>query len=272
MISYDQLGIKGLQKVFLAVTQSCRTLEIDFYVVGAVSKNIWLAENQKEISGTKDVDFAVYISSIEKYQALKEKLINDYQYKPSSDNAFRLISYTGHEIDLLPFGEIEKDGMVEIEGTGLVDIKLAGFKEVYELGQRNVIIEDNEYMACSIPSIVILKFIAYDDRPEMRNKDIRDIVSIFKNYPEIESELIWGNHNDLYDEEVHHDQIGLIVLGREMKKIVESNSDLHNRLIGILKKAMLKNSKIPDLMIADVLKETIQMQTDKLNFVLTGLR
>jgi len=267
-----ELGLEGLNTVFKAVAQSCRALEIEFYVVGAIAKNHWLVKGEKEVEGTKDIDFAVYVPSLERYQALKSKLISDNGYQPSSTNAFRLVSPSGLEIDIMPFGGIEEGGNVRIPGKGLVDINLAGFQEVYDQGQIRTEIDGVEYMICSIASVAILKLIAYDDRPEMRSKDIRDIASIIMNYPDIEKELIWEEYIDSYDVELGLEQNGLIVLGKEMKKIIEPNNELHQRLIGIIEGAQSLDSPIADLMRRDIVKDERDTQIAKLNLILKGLR
>lgn len=164
----------------------------------------------------------------------------------------------------MPFGEIEKEGQVIIEGKGLTTVNLDGFKEAFEFGANEVEIGDEKYKACSIPGIMILKLIAYDDRPHMRTKDIDDINSICLNYPSLESEYIWGNHFDLYGGDLEHEEVGVIVLGREMKKIVSANKDLVKRITKIIDQAIEQESLVLSLMIQVSEDETI---ADKKNIM-----
>lgn len=269
-ISYDALKIQGLKEVFIQIKETCSELDIDFMIVGAIARNIWYVSNDETPLGTKDIDFGVYISDVEKYNQLRKKLNEKYGYIVSSENPFCLITKDGKEIDLLPFGEIEEQGQVLIEGKGLTSINLDGFKESYTVGAIETTIGDEIYRSCSVPGIVILKLIAYDDRPEIRTKDIIDINSICKYYPFIEESYIWDNHHDLYDDEKEHFEVGLIVLGREMKKIVGNNESLKKRLISIMTSAVNFENNILSLMIQDPKNETVEDKRDSLNSILIG--
>jgi len=187
-LSIKSLAIDGLKDVLVQVSAACDLLKIDFFIVGAVARNIWYAANNVSSAGTKDIDFGVYIPQEKDYEALKQKLQHEFGYTVNKENSFCLISPEGKQIDLLPFGEIENEGEVIIDGAGLTRINLDGFNEVFKNGLNEITLEDSKYSVCSIPSVVILKMIAFDDRPERRVKDIKDIDRIFKYYPDIENE------------------------------------------------------------------------------------
>jgi len=257
-ISYNALAVEGLKEIFLQVSKTCIELDIGFFIVGAIARNIWYVTNDKNPAGTKDIDFGIYVPNEKKYNQLRQTLIEQCNYVVSSENAFCLITQDGKQIDLLPFGEIEKEGQVMIEGKGLTNIHLDGFKEVYRFGVIETEIGEEKYKSCSIPGIVILKLIAYNDRPDNRIKDVIDINSICKHYPSIESEFIWHNHFDLYDNELEHQEVGIIVLGREMKKLMAGNKMLEERLIKIMDQAINEKSPFLSLMIDNSETETIE--------------
>jgi len=256
-IKYDALAIDGLKEVFIQISETCKELEIEFFIVGAIARNIWYVSNDKNSRGTKDIDFGVYISDVKKYNELKTVLREKYKYQESKENAFCLITRDEKQIDLLPFGEIENEGQVIIEGQGLTTVKLDGFKEAFEFGTEEIKIGNETYKSCSIPGVMILKLIAYDDRPDKRIKDIVDINSICLNYPSLESDFIWSNHFDLYEGNLEHAEVGIIVLGREMKKLVKDNKELVKRLIKIMDKAINEESPMLTIMIQNVETETI---------------
>lgn len=138
----------------------------------------------------------------------------------------------------------------------MTKIRLDGFEEAYKKGSIIAPLESETYRARNIPGIVILKLIAYDDRPDRRIKDIIDITRICKYYPDIETDLIWENHNELYVDDLSHAEVGMIVLGREMNKIISENEKLKSRIIQILEKAINRQSAILELMITNNLTET----------------
>jgi predicted nucleotidyltransferase len=205
------------------------------------------------------------------YNDLRKTLIKDFQYTASTGNAFCLISPERIPIDLLPFGEIEYADALNVEGVGLTSVKLDGFKEVFERGTMEVKIGSETYRSCSIPGIVILKMIAYDDRPGRRGKDIEDINAICQHYPTIEDEHIWVNHSDLYDDELDHFDVGMIVLGREMSRMISDNKNLRKRIFEILNKAINLETDFISVMIKDPLKETIDQKRNILTNILRGL-
>ena len=136
---------------------------------------------------------------------------------------FVLFRIKERNLTYCPFGEIENDGRVLIEGSGLTSINLDGFFETYKSGLVTTEIEEDTFNVCSIPAVVLLKLIAYDDRPERRPKDPIDISSIINHYPEIETNLIWDEYSFLYDDDdKSHEQVGVEVLGYEIGKIIKT--------------------------------------------------
>lgn len=270
-LNYDLLAIEGLKEPLLEISSACKKLNINFFIVGAIAKNIWLVANDQIPGGTKDIDFGVCVPDEETYNKLRDYLIYNYKYFPKSENALCLLTPNQLEIDLLPFGEIEKNEEYRIVGSGLTDLKLEGFIEVFENGAFEVKIGEEIYLSCTIPGIVVLKLVAYDDRPEQRQKDIQDIDAICRLYPTLEDEKIWTDHFDLYVENREHNDIAMIVLGREMRNLIYQNIDLKTRIIGILDKAINGNSRITNLMIRDPEKETIAEKKEILINILVGL-
>jgi len=271
MITYNALEVEGLKDVLETIGTACNHLTIDFFIVGALARNIWYANSNIELRGTEDIDFGVYVSDVKTYEKLKALLIGNYEYIQAQGNAFCLLTPDGKGIDLMPFGEIAKDGEVMIEGSGMTTLKLHGFKEAYKEGSIDTQIEDKVYKSCSIPGIVVLKLIAYDDRPDRRVKDIKDITSICAHYADIESDMIWEEHSDLYGDDKSHNQVGLIVLGRMMRKIIQSNKNLTARIIQILDNAIEGKSNILEHMITDRMEETLDDKAEILKLIKQGL-
>ena len=106
------------------------------------------------------------------------------------------------QVDLLPFGEIEgKGAYVSVEGTGRTNVSVPGFKEIYDAGLPQAELEgEHHFKFCTLPGIVLLKLMAYEDRPEIRRDDIKDISKILKHFFDMYSEEIYANHLDLFDQ------------------------------------------------------------------------
>lgn len=268
---YEALGNKYLKNIISDAIKASNELGLDFFGVGALARNIWYVENDLSPRGTKDVDFGVYIPDSNTYSELKSKLIKDYQYVQASENAFCLISPDGIPVDFLPFGEIENQGKVIIDGKGLTTIKLDGFKEVYRKGIKTVDIETQKINVCTIPSVVLLKLIAFDDRPEHRSKDPLDISSIIMEFPNIESDLLWEEYSHLYDQDISHEEIGTMVLGSEVGKLIRQNKQLLERVLQIIQDGIELKSSLATRMIIDSINETVEQKQHLLKLLKEGI-
>lgn len=235
-ISFKALRQEGAKDVFASLNRALETLEIDFYLIGALARDTWFAQKGIRVLGTKDIDFAVLVSDESKYQKLKHFLIQEEDFTDSSSNEYVLFNKQGHQIDLLPFGAVEIEGKKIIDKQGLFHTNISGFKEVYEEGTEEVNFEgEYNFKVSTLAGIVILKLIAYDDRPEIRSNDMGDIAAIIRHYFDLESDLIYDNHADLFvGEEQNLEHIAARVLGRQMKLILNRNALLKERIISIL--------------------------------------
>jgi predicted nucleotidyltransferase len=102
-----------------------------------------------------------------------------------------------------------------------------------------------------LPGIVILKLLAWDDRPEVRRDDIKDISDILRHFFDMYDNEIWENHSDLFGDD-YIDTLHTVarVMGREMKKIAKRNDKLFTRIEGIINDntANVEKSKIAVIM------------------------
>lgn len=210
--------------------------DVDFYLLGAIARDTWYAKEQITSPATRDVDFAVYISREEKYDMVLEELISNHGFSEIKDAPFRLQTPYTFTIDIIPFGEISIDESVIPDEDWDRPIFVNGFEEVFRKATIQVTDEegDLEFKVATLPAVLLLKLIAYDDRPEKRTQDPQDIVQIIKNYFEIEKEMIWEEHHDLFDEDSELIEIGARVVGREINKIVSENRTLKERVLNIL--------------------------------------
>jgi predicted nucleotidyltransferase len=81
---------------------------------------------------------------------------------------------------------------------------------------------------------VLLKLIAYDDRPEHKQKDLQDIGNIIKAYHRIADDLLFEEeHIDLLELDSPLKAAGQL-LGRQLTPIIKSSKPLTDRVVGIL--------------------------------------
>jgi predicted nucleotidyltransferase len=268
--SFNQEGLKDLLQILERVFHR---FDVDFYVIGALAKDVWLSKEKIPTRATKDVDLAVFISNSDAYESIKSTLVAEYDFREVSTNAFALLTPYGYPIDLLPFGSVEIDDAVEIEGKGPAKVHVNGFKEIYQQGLTPVLTEEGiTFKIASLVSIILLKLVAFDDRPERRTRDIKDIAVIMNHYFHIESDLIYDRHNDLFTgEDIELLNIAAFVIGRELKSILAVNKHLKNRILNILSLTEKHHHKIPQLM-AQNEGFTVEQATNLLGEVVQGIK
>jgi predicted nucleotidyltransferase len=274
-ISWDKIRQGHLKEAFAALEACFSEAGIDFYLIGAVARDIWLTglHDIKSKRITKDVDWAVLVPTPEVYQELKQKLVDSGDFTPSRENNYVLIYKDGTSIDLLPFGEVETEGRVTVEGPGMTSIRVDGFQEVYESGTQWVTLEEMQpFKVCTLPGIVILKLVAFDDRPEHRQKDIVDITYILENYFSISNGEIFDKHYDLLDENFIEERAAVRLLGRQMQPILMRSTALKERIIRILESntADAARSPIGNLMIRGT-EKTVAEAIVLLKDILAGI-
>lgn len=239
-----------LKEIFDALEEAFAFAEVDYYIIGALAKDIWYAKGDIVSRQTKDVDFAVLAGSPEKYQTIRNYLKEKKNFTNAATNAFVMLSPSGIQVDILPFGEIEIDNSVTFASEGLNNIKVNGFMEVYNSGiQAMELKTGHQFRIATLPSIILLKLIAYDDRPERRMKDAVDIADIIHYFFDIQPTLIYSEeHLDLFRGDIEDkslQEISATVIGREIRKIISTNTSLTERVKQILQGHIEREEKSP---------------------------
>ena len=266
---------KSILKILEALERGFQKFGIDYYLIGAVAREVWM-RGLKDITPrrtTSDIDFGVLLKDNNHFEELKNYLINTEGFTGYRENAFVFIAPDGRQIDILPFGEIENEGKVTVKGTGMTTLYVDGMKEVYAEGPPEVTFEDKiTFKVCTLPGVVLLKFVAWDDRPEIRRDDLTDIAEIIFHFFNIYDEMIWAEHNDLFGDDKSLDQISARVLGREMGKILKRSENLKKRIFDILTtKGNGKAEKI-SVIIAGTLGKPVDEISLLLNEIVAGIK
>ncbi|WP_316736711.1 nucleotidyl transferase AbiEii/AbiGii toxin family protein [Pedobacter aquatilis] len=220
----------------------CAKFDIDFYLVGAIARDIHLSANEELLSkrGTKDVDLAITISDVGQYNQIKKALIGTGLFEGHETEAIKLIYKKGVELDLLPFGEIEEANRnVKLTDPTFV-LNMPGFAEIYPFVEDYDVGNGQMVKVCTIEGIILLKLIANDDRPE-RTKDIADIEHLIQSYFELNNDDIYMSHFELMElyDTTNNDYIQLVcsrLIGRKINALLANSVTLANRVKAILSK------------------------------------
>jgi len=175
--------------------------EVDFYVVGAIARDYHLSakEETAALRKTNDVDLAIMLNDAGQFNQIKDALIASGNFTADDSEHIKLYYKKGMEVDLLPFGKIESaNGFVFLKPPNMFTLNMPGFKEIYPFVEEVVFEGNLSVKVCPVEGIVILKLIAYYDRPS-RTKDITDIEHIIAVYFELCDENIYEEHFDVME-------------------------------------------------------------------------
>ncbi|TDN94978.1 nucleotidyltransferase AbiEii toxin of type IV toxin-antitoxin system [Salegentibacter sp. 24] len=232
--TYKQLAIPHFKEVFDIIDEILVKLNIPYYLIGASAVALELLKGGiKPSRGTKDIDFAIMISSIQEFEAVVKALLK-YGFNKVEAPWTLYNDKFNIAIDLLPFGEIEEKFTIQFNER-YTDLHVLGFSEVLKESE-SVNIEEKSLKIPSLPGMVILKLIAWSDRPEERDNDLYDILRIIEHYFDLNYDNIMEHHHDTFTEEEIFDQLKIAarVLGRNSSKFLNVSDAIKNRILNTI--------------------------------------
>lgn len=240
--TYKELAIPYFKESFDCIDEVMKELQLPYYLIGvsAIALEL-LKEGIQPSRGTKDIDFAVMISSIKEYEQISAALETKGFNKVAAPWTFYSKQFKV-AIDVLPFGEIEENYTVNFNER-YTDLHVLGFREVMEEAVQ-VEIEEKIANIPPLPGMVVLKLIAWSDRPEERENDLSDILRIIQHYYDLKWDEIVEKHFDTLDKDPF-DQllIAAEVLGRNSRLYLQKSEAISARVLKVLETNLEDASK-----------------------------
>jgi predicted nucleotidyltransferase len=199
-------------------------LHIPVFVVGATARDLVLEHvyGIKPKRATTDVDFAVAVETWGQYELLKKALLDtrEVEFNRNMLN-FKKVS-NGILIDIVPFGGVESPpGHIAFEPYKDPEMTTAGFTEAYEASIDVRLSPDLTIKVVSLAGLVLLKIIAWYDRPNDRERDIQDLWVLLKQYLNAGNrDRLFNEHLDLIDDDFDDELASARVLGRDVAKLL----------------------------------------------------
>jgi predicted nucleotidyltransferase len=231
--SYKELSIPYFKEVFEIIDKAMLEHRIPYYLIGVTAIALELLKKGiKPGRGTKDVDFAIMISTIEQYEQLGDTLVKYGFSRVQAPWTFYSMDFNA-VVDILPFGEIEGNATVQFTQR-YSDLHVLGFKEVLEEPEK-VVIEEKIVNIPPLAGMIILKLVAWSDRPEERENDIADILRVIVHYFDHNFDEIVEQHYDTFNEDDFDEiLISAEVLGRKSRSILQKSEVLENRILSVI--------------------------------------
>lgn len=263
--SYKELAIPYFKEVFDIIDEIMIKHAVPYYLIGVSAIALELLKyGIKPGRGTKDIDFAIMISSFDEYEDITTSLRKKDFNKVKAPWSFYSDKYNV-AIDILPFGEVEERDTIKFNER-YSDLHVLGFKEILESPEQ-IQIEEKIANIPPLPGMIILKLVAWSDRPEERENDLADILKIIEHYFVYNFDEILGHHNDTIPED-GFDQllIAAEVLGRKSKKYLDKSKALTERI-----KTVLENNLNTEIE-SDIAKEWARIKSWEIEYAFSILK
>ncbi len=224
-------------RALLEIKKIADGLYVDLFIVGATARDI-LMEHLHKVKAprmTRDIDIAVCAAGWEEYKALTDALLATGDFIQGTQEL--RYDFKGTLIDIIPFGEMfGRDNIVRRPSDHETIMNTLGFNDVYN---NSMTLRLNSEPALdlklpTIPGLVIMKLLAWNDAYPIRQKDAEDIYFIMRNYQRagIEDRLYGEEESMLLEEGFDNERAGIRLLGRDMARI--SNSSTSKAVLEIL--------------------------------------
>jgi predicted nucleotidyltransferase len=233
-LSYRSLLIPHFLEVLKIMDEVFTTYNTPYYLIGVNATDLQLLkEGIKPSRGTKDIDFAVMLSSFAEYNKITDAL-EEKGFRKAKDPFTLYHAALNVAIDVLPFGQIEENDTINFTEREVI-MNVLGFKETLTESTEVSVDETFSIQVPPLHGMVVLKLIAWSDRPEIRATDLDDIYRIVKHYFHVESETIFNDHFDLLGIEPFNELlIAARVLGRNISKVLDKSVRLKKRVLAVL--------------------------------------
>lgn len=237
-----------LVELLVCVRNTAIELEIPFFVVGAMARDIIFRYGYNIAPGraTADVDLGFMVSSWSEYTRLKEALTATGSFASVGDKQ-RMRFQDSVPVDVLPFGEIGEPGaMVFWPPDDDTQLNLLGFNEAFRNAISVRISADPpiEIKIASPAGLVLLKIFAWNDR-KPRERDAIDLGILIRSYMQLGNQgRLFEEHQDLVnDPDFDYDRAGAHMLGRDLAQICDP--DTRERILAILESELTSDGELP---------------------------
>lgn len=189
-----------------------------FVIVGARAP--WILVAGHTWRATRDVDVVVRTPTWGAFERLAERL---KALGFARTEAHHFVSPPGAEVDLVPYGEgvITDDTIVWPNGMVMSAL---GLEEAFAAWVEREIAPGLSVRVVTAPALVILKIIAYQDRPYERSKDLADLVEAFERYEEDDHRRFELINTAVDDAPIAFEDAGAYLLGLDTARLVRPKS------------------------------------------------
>jgi predicted nucleotidyltransferase len=248
MLAIQSPPCPGFEEIFPCLQRLEAALGVSPTLIGAGARNVWLEIGGKKQPNrmTRDIDFAVLATDLQNFEKITNYLVNNEGFGRNPLQPYSLFSPQQIQLDFLPYGAIEVHGEVTLAGMKS-PLQVHGLEDACN-GAQDILYKGGGIVRVIPPEgIMLLKLIAFNDRPTHRGNDIDDLSMLLISAFDLFLEDIQQNHWDILDRYEPNDTYSFVVgahyLGRKMRQLSHSNEVLVTRLTSIISEHLAQGLK-----------------------------
>lgn len=228
--------------VLALIDRIARDSVLQYFVTGAMARDILLFHVFGLDTGrmTLDVDLAIAVDSWAAFEAIKTHLIEMGPVTADTSRPHRLF-YAGsaetrrYPFDLLPFGGLERRPSEMAWPPDLsVVMNVAGYPEALAAAERVELRPGLVVPVASLPSLAILKLLAWNDRGLENSRDAQDFALLLRSYGQAgNDDRLYGTEMRLFEAVGYNiDLAGARLLGQDAARIIAPLT--HRQVVALL--------------------------------------
>jgi len=212
--------------VLRAVHAAAHAQRLDFFIAGALARDIWLDYiYQVPVARlTRDIDVGIQVSSWSEFEGLRERLITDAAFTPDAHRLHRLfMPSSGVPLDIVPFGGVEdSERRIAWPPEGETVMSLWGFAEAFRAAPLLELAPQLSVRVTSLAGLAALKLFSWSERGLETDRDAVDFWLILRNYgdPCHRERLLLEEDEMLTAEDHDVSRAGARLLGADMGQIL----------------------------------------------------
>lgn len=172
--------------VLRAVYDAARAQRVEFFIAGALARDIWLDYicGIRAARLTRDVDIGIHVSSWNEFGALREELIAGAGFIPDAHRLHRLYLPAGNlPLDIVPFGGVEdRERRIAWPPDGATIMSLMGFAEAFRAAPILELEPRLPMRVTSLAGLAALKLLSWSERGRETDRDAVDFWLILRHY------------------------------------------------------------------------------------------
>ncbi len=197
-------------------------INIPFFIVGAIARDFifkyWQIESPRM---TMDIDIAIRIPNWDRFHELEKAFLESDVFV--KDRESQRFLYNNFIVDIIPFGDIAKDQVINWPPDFNIAMSVVGFDQAWDYS--SIVRLNNEpeldVRIPTLPGMALMKLLSWHTAYPERNKDAKDFWFIMNHYEFAGiADRLYKTEFSLFEKEDYNLQhAGYVLLGKDIAAI-----------------------------------------------------